>query len=174
MSLSASTVRTLIDYTANSSRKLVEVAALLTPDELVHDFKFSERHLLGTLAHIFAADRVWYGRITDNVPARFIDPDSDVRLSVLQEDWPKLHDRWKEWAATLTDEAVEAKLTYRDLKGNVHEEPIWQIVTHVVNHGTHHRGQVSGMLRAMGHAPPVLDLIAYYRSCNQVLAAGSK
>jgi uncharacterized damage-inducible protein DinB len=34
---------------------------------------------------------------------------------------------------------------------------------HVVNHGTHHRGQVAGFLRSMGRKPPVLDLIAYYR-----------
>jgi len=33
-----------------------------------------------------------------------------------------------------------------------------------VNHATHHRGQVSGFLRAMGHAPPPLDLIAFYRT----------
>ena len=39
----------------------------------------------------------------------------------------------------------------------------WQIVTHVVNHGTHHRGQVSGFLRTMGHTPPPLDLSFYYR-----------
>jgi uncharacterized damage-inducible protein DinB len=32
----------------------------------------------------------------------------------------------------------------------------------MVNHGTHHRGQVSGFLRAMGLAPP-LDLVFYYR-----------
>jgi uncharacterized damage-inducible protein DinB len=35
---------------------------------------------------------------------------------------------------------------------------------HLVNHGTHHRGQISGFLRAMDHTPPPLDLIAYYRS----------
>jgi uncharacterized damage-inducible protein DinB len=33
----------------------------------------------------------------------------------------------------------------------------------VVNHGTHHRGQVSGFLRVMGHTPPPLDLVFYYR-----------
>jgi uncharacterized damage-inducible protein DinB len=41
---------------------------------------------------------------------------------------------------------------------------LWKIVLHVVNHGTHHRGQASGFLRAMGHVPPPLDLIAYYRT----------
>jgi uncharacterized damage-inducible protein DinB len=39
-------------------------------------------------------------------------------------------------------------------------------VLHVVNHGTHHRGQVAGFLRTMGHAPPALDLIAYYREID--------
>jgi uncharacterized damage-inducible protein DinB len=33
-----------------------------------------------------------------------------------------------------------------------------------VNHGTHHRGQVVGFLRALGHTPPVVDLIHFYRS----------
>jgi len=42
--------------------------------------------------------------------------------------------------------------------------PLWQILLHVVNHATHHRGQVSGFLRAMGHTPPPLDLIAFYRT----------
>jgi len=37
-------------------------------------------------------------------------------------------------------------------------------VLHVVNHGTHHRGQAAGFLRAMGYVPPPLDLIAYYRT----------
>jgi uncharacterized damage-inducible protein DinB len=36
-----------------------------------------------------------------------------------------------------------------------------------VNHGTHHRGQVAGFLRAMGKAPPPLDLMAFYRELAQ-------
>ena len=167
MLLTAAGVQTLIDYTAVSSRKLVEATAKLTPEELVRDFQFSERHVLGTLVHVFAADRLWLGRITGNLPGRFMDPEVDMRLNVLAEDWPKLHARWREWAASLNDEAANQTLAYTDLKGNRYEQPIWQIVTHVVNHATHHRGQVSGMLRAMGYTPPVLDLIAYYRSIGR-------
>ena len=54
-------------------------------------------------------------------------------------------------------------LAYRDLKGRAYEQPLWQLILHVVNHGTHHRGQVSGFLRSLGHVPPPLDLVAYYR-----------
>jgi uncharacterized damage-inducible protein DinB len=53
---------------------------------------------------------------------------------------------------------------YKDSKGNPYRQPLWQLILHVVNHGTHHRGQASGFLRALGHTPPVLDLVAYYRT----------
>ena len=51
---------------------------------------------------------------------------------------------------------------YKDMKGNPHRTPLWQIGLHVVNHATHHRGQVSGFLRSLGKTPPPLDLIYYY------------
>jgi len=76
------------------------------------------------------------------------------------------HDRWREWAATLTEERAGSVLDYKDLKGNAWRQPVWQLILHVVNHATHHRGQVSGFLRAMGHTPPPVDLIAYYRTAN--------
>jgi uncharacterized damage-inducible protein DinB len=74
-----------------------------------------------------------------------------------------LLERWKQWGALLTEESIHNEISYKDSKGNAFVSPIWQIVLQVVNHGTHHRGQVSGFLRAMGHVPPPVDLIAYYR-----------
>ena len=41
--------------------------------------------------------------------------------------------------------------------------PLWQMVLHIVNHGTHHRGQITHMLRQLGQKPVNLDLIGYYR-----------
>ena len=63
----------------------------------------------------------------------------------------------------LTDEAAQAEVSYADMRGNPFRQQLGLLVLHVVNHGTHHRGQVSGFLRAMGHAPPKLDLVFYYR-----------
>ena len=87
-------------------------------------------------------------------------------MEVLRYDWPRLLEDWLTWAGGLTDESACARVHYTDLKGNPYETPIWQIVLHVVNHATHHRGQVSGFLRTMGHTPPPLDLMAYYRSLS--------
>lgn len=164
MEFNVKAVRTHLDYSDWASSRLVSAASTLPPEELTRDFGTADHSVLGTLVHVYAADRVWLGRIRGNPPARFMDPEKDMRLEVLRDDWPRLREEWRSWAGGLTDESLSARVQYKDLKGNAYETPLWQIVLHVVNHGTHHRGQVSGFLRAMGHTPPPLDLMAYYRS----------
>ena len=164
MLISAEVLRSHIDYTAWASQRVVEAIGHLNVDELSRDFGTADKNVLGTLVHTFAADRIWMGRIEGNIPARFLDLEKDMHLHVLRTGWPAVHQRWKQWAAGLSDHDIEQPLLYKDMEGNEHSTPAWQIVLHVVNHGTHHRGQTAGFLRAMGHTPPVLDLIAYYRS----------
>jgi uncharacterized damage-inducible protein DinB len=163
MHVSADALRLHLDYTAWASRHLMEAASKLTPEELTRDFETSDKCVLDTLVHVFAADRIWLSRIQGKPRPTFIDPE-DRQFDKLQREWPALQQRWKDWAAPMTDQDAAAKISYRTLEGKPYEQPLWQILLHVVNHGTHHRGQVSGFLRTMGHAPPQLDLIAYYRS----------
>jgi len=157
-------LRTQLEYSAWASLKLVEAAAQLSPEQLTRDFSTADRSVLGTLVHVYAADRVWLGRIRGNPPAAFLNPEADMHLTVLQNDWPALHQRWREWAASIDDQAAAATFAYKDLKGNSYETPLWQSVLHVVNHATHHRGQTVGFMRAMGQTPPWIDLIAYFRT----------
>lgn len=161
MSVPVDVLRTHLRYTTWASARIVDAASRLTHEELTRDFKSADTHVLGTLAHVYAADRVWLGRIQGAPPAVFIDPEVDIRLTVLQHGWPALLGRWQAWADGLRDPSAGA--SYHDLQGNPHSTPLWQIVLHVVNHATHHRGQASAMIRAMGHTPPPLDLIRYYR-----------
>ncbi len=170
MPLIAEMLRAHIDYTAWASERLVDAAAGLSEEELRRDFQTSEHSVLGTLAHIFGADRIWLFRLAGGENPGYLTTDADFSLAVLQNDWPALYERWRLWAAGLTDASAERLVDYRDMKGNAHRQPLWQLVLHVVNHGTHHRGQVSGMLRAMGRVPPPLDLAVYYR---QLGAAGA-
>jgi uncharacterized damage-inducible protein DinB len=161
MSVSAEILRTYVDYSAWASLHLLSAAAELPPAELTRDFQTADRSVLGTLAHIFAADRLWLARLTGAPNPVFIS-DAHRDLAALQNNWPALLGRWKTFAAELTDEGALAQVSYRDLAGRPWTRPMWQLVLHVVNHGTHHRGQVSGFLRSLGRTPPPVDLIYYY------------
>jgi uncharacterized damage-inducible protein DinB len=162
MSVSADLLRNHLAYTAWASRRLLDAVAQIPSEQLTRDFQTADRNVIGTLAHVFAADRIWLARVTGATPGAFL-TDADRHLPVLQKDWPELHARWQQWAAQLTDESVRSIVEFKDTKGNPHRLVLWQIILHVVNHGTHHRGQVSGFLRSMGHTPPPLDLALFFR-----------
>ena len=68
MTVSADVLRNHLAYTAWASRRLVESAAQLPPEQLTRDFGTADRSILGTLAHVFAADRIWLARITGAAP----------------------------------------------------------------------------------------------------------
>ncbi|HUE04651.1 MAG TPA: DinB family protein [Bryobacteraceae bacterium] len=160
MIVSADVLRSQLAYSAWASGLLVEAAGKLSPAELTRDFGTATKSLLGTLVHVFGADRLWLARMKGDLSNRFLGPE-DYQLAVLQNEWPVLYRQWQEWAAGLTAEACAAELSYRDMRGNPWRKPVGLLVLHVVNHGAHHRGQVSGFLRAMGHVPPELDLTRF-------------
>ena len=160
--MTAEILKTHINYTVWASARLLEAASALSSDELERDFQTADKSVLGTLVHIFAADRAWYHRVQGTPRATFIDA-ADRTLPALLNAWPTYHQKSQQQMTTETDESIQRIVTFTDLKGKQHQQPFWQIVLHMVNHGSHHRGQVSGFIRSMGKVPPQLDLIFYYR-----------
>jgi uncharacterized damage-inducible protein DinB len=61
--VSAEVLRSHIGYTAWASGLLVEAAGGLTQEELIRDFDTADKSVLGTLVHVFGADRLWLARL---------------------------------------------------------------------------------------------------------------
>jgi uncharacterized damage-inducible protein DinB len=162
MSVTPQVLQDHIGYTAWASGRLVDAAAKLSPEELNRDFLTADKSVLGSLVHIYFADRLWLARIKGE-PFPGLPTEAERTLIHLQTAWPELYARWRSWADSLTPESPLREVSYVDLKQNQHKQPLWQIVLHVVNHGTHHRGQVAGFLRSLGHIPPPIDMVFYHR-----------
>ncbi|HWF07221.1 MAG TPA: DinB family protein [Bryobacteraceae bacterium] len=145
-----------IRYTNWASNQLLDAVAALSAEDRERANGISHGSILGTLAHVMFADWIWYTRVV--AP---IDRPAET-LEVLQRDWPDIQRRWEAWSDSLTDAALDRFVSFKRANGAESGAPVWQIVLHVVNHGTLHRGQVMGMLRQLGVAPPATDLIRYY------------
>ena len=63
MPVSADTLRLQLDYSAWASQRLLDAAAQLSPEELKRDFQTADKTVLDTLAHVYAADRIWLTRV---------------------------------------------------------------------------------------------------------------
>jgi len=159
-----------IRYSGWASRKLMEAAGNLTEEQRARPMQVSHESLQQTLAHIYFGDSVWYTRTVD-LSRPVPNPDSRPTLESLISDWPDLQRKWEAWADSISDADLERAAQYKLLNGSLGETPVWQIVMHVVNHATLHRGQVVAMMRQLGAKPPATDLLYYYRELKAAATA---
>ncbi len=159
--MTAQEARTHIRYSGWASRKVLEAALALSPEDQAKPMSVSHESIAKTLTHIFFADAIWYSRIAEPgypVPSHDELPSFDFVV----HEWPRLQAKWEAWADAATDADLARQVPFKSRFVGDAGLPAWQIVMHVVNHGTLHRGQIVGMLRQLGAKPPVTDIVFYY------------
>ena len=160
----------LARYNRWMNDKLYAAAATLTDEMRKRDVGAFFKSIHGTLNHILLADRVWLSRVTGaTVPGGFMAAGIRTLDQELYADFEELRrqrtltdDELSSWVSSLTAERLAAPLVYMRL-GQRQESPLWWIATHVFNHQTHHRGQVTTLLMQQGCDPGITDLFAMLR-----------
>ncbi len=145
---------TFVRYNAWANRRASEMLAALPEDR-------SARPLL-LLSHLLRAERVWLGRIQGSkAPALGLwETDS---LTVCRERIETNTEMFELVLAGLEPAALAQPVHYANSQGTPYSTPLSGILDHVFNHSTHHRGQLSLLVRDAGGVPQPLDLIAFLR-----------
>ena len=85
-------------------------------------------------------------------------------LAALRTAWTDHETKMRAFVDGLSDQDASRVIEYKLLSGDAGASPIWQMVQHVVNHASYHRGQITTLLRQLGLKPAKsMDMIAYYR-----------
>jgi uncharacterized damage-inducible protein DinB len=114
----------------------------------------------GTLNHILVADRIWLGRFTKQPFTAQLDTELYSDFSELWVQRERLDLTMIDWAQDLKPDWLNTDLTYTNSSGFTRTLPHWLLVTHLFNHQTHHRGQLTTVLHQMGCQVRVTDLPA--------------
>ncbi len=154
-------IRQLFDYTEYANNLALDAAEKLTDEQLRHDFKISHGSILGTLAHMAGAEWVWLSRWQGTSPSEIWNDKTFADLAALRGRWQQIESERSALLDGLTMDALHAELSYKNIKGEAFSLPLVAQMQHVVNHATLHRGQVVGMIRQLGIAPPAVDLLFY-------------
>jgi uncharacterized damage-inducible protein DinB len=112
---------------------------------------------------MLGAEEAWLKRWHGESPTALVSPDAFASFADVRRRWGELAAEWQRFLGGLTEEAVLRVVQYRDLRGNAYATPLWQMMQHVVNHASYHRGQITTLLRQLGARPVPTDLISYYR-----------
>ena len=161
-------LRTLARYNLWATRELfVHVAAL--PDELYRrDAGLFFRSVHGTLNHLLLAEHeIWYRRFAEGgSPVTALDTEIEPDRQCLNERLIEGALAWLPLIEVWPEARLLGRLHYRRISGDAVELSFAAALAHVFNHATHHRGQITAALTAMGRPCPELDMVMMLRQEN--------
>jgi uncharacterized damage-inducible protein DinB/ketosteroid isomerase-like protein len=155
--------RQLYAFNRWATERVLEAAARLPPDQLLRDMGSSFPSIRDTLVHIMSAEWVWLSRWRGSSPAAMPEGWKDLGLTGIADEWTELDRQLRRFVETLDASELDRIVSYRNLSGDAFRTPLSQMLRHVVNHSSYHRGQVATLLRQLGARAPATDLIAFYR-----------
>jgi uncharacterized damage-inducible protein DinB len=149
------------EYSLWASMKILEAVERLPVEVIEKDRGSSFGGILGTLTHVFQADRVWWRRFNGEALVTLMQPGETFDLARLKTEWPVVLGEFVAWIRAQDDSKFEEKLNWRNLKGEDKTEVMYKILLHVVNHGTYHRGQVITLIKQAGGEVVSTDLVYF-------------
>jgi uncharacterized damage-inducible protein DinB len=152
--------QTMAQYNQWMNQKIYDVCATIPDETRKADLGAFFKSIHRTLNHLLYGDRAWFGRLT-NQPfyvsnlGQFMYDD----FAVLKQEREKCDRELLDWTKTLTTDWLNQPFHYTS---NIDQKtrilPTWLLVTHLFNHQTHHRGQITTLLSQLGCDPGITDL----------------
>lgn len=140
----------IFDYNYSSNKQLIDICSGLdkVPEKSSELFN-----------HILNAHHIWNSRIMERVS------EFEVWQAHKIDAWEEIHyDNQRNSFEIITNtELWEQRIKYEDSEGTHFSSSLQDILFHIINHSTHHRGQILSDFRAHGIDPPVQDYIYYKR-----------
>jgi uncharacterized damage-inducible protein DinB len=113
-----------------------------------------ERGIGGLLVHHLGSTQRWRIGLRSRWAEERPRPEDEPLLTVdeLRERWAAEWTAYDEWISTMSGD---------DLAVLDEGVPVWQLLAHVVNHGTQHRSEAAALLTVEGHSPGDLDMFDF-------------
>jgi len=120
--------------------------------------------LYATVLHLLDANSIWWQRLKLQeqilVPSATFSGSFDELAAQLQ----KQDRQWLEWIESASKPMLEHVFKYQNTKRESFKQPVWEMLQHLFNHGTYHRGQLVTLLRQLGvQKIPQTDYVAWRR-----------
>jgi uncharacterized damage-inducible protein DinB len=158
-------LRTLLDYHYWARDRLLDALEPLMAEQLTRDMGNSFKSIHETVSHVYAAEWAWYERWQGRSPTALLPSDLFPDLVSIRRAWSEHEAKMRVYVEGLGEDGGSRAIDYKLLSGQAGSSPIWQMLQHVVNHASYHRGQVTTMLRQLGAQPAKsMDMIAFYRT----------
>lgn len=159
-----SELMTLYDYNCWARDQILAITGELDAGQAIAPAALSYGSILGALTHILNAEWLWRMRCQERespTSVRYVQPiESLEKLGVA---WREEETAMRGYLGGLDESQLDEPISYRAIRGQAYENLLWQILVHLVYHGTHHRSELAAHLTELSHPPGNFDFIVFLR-----------
>lgn len=155
--------RLLFDYNTWANHRLLDACEALSGEQFMRDLHSSFSSVRDTLAHIAGGEWLYLERFRNRSPEKLPPSNEYLDLASLRAKWAQIERDLSDLSAGLSQADLDRVLDYRNTRGTPYSNRMSELLQHLANHSTYHRGQVTTMLRQLGAKAATLDLIYYFR-----------
>jgi len=160
--MSADDVRTLYKYNDWANRRITSAARPLDAAAFTRDLGNSFGSVRDTLAHIWWAEWIWLERWQGRSPKQAVVFSEFPDIDALEKRWADVERNRQSFLERLTDDMLGRRIAYQNLANQTWEYSLGQMMQHLMNHSTYHRGQIVTMLRQLGAKGVSTDYLLYF------------
>jgi uncharacterized damage-inducible protein DinB len=150
-------------YHVWATHRLLEAVSRVPGEDYQRDVGLFFKSIHGTLNHMLVAEHLlWHARFAKGKSPVLalnseIEPDRERLAQALKGGSAN----WTPLIASWSAERFDGQLDYQTSEGAPMSLPFAATLAHVFNHATHHRGQITAALTAMGQPCPALDMVYF-------------
>jgi uncharacterized damage-inducible protein DinB len=161
---STQTTRMLARYNAWANKTIFDAVAALPPGEAAKERPTLFRNMVNTLNHLYVVDLIWQAHLQGHEHG--IEALNTVLHAHLDDLWQAqqdIDDWYIGWSDTLSDAQADGIVHFTLIGGSRGEMRRGDVMLHVVNHTSYHRGFVADMFYQVPARPPLTDLPVFLR-----------
>jgi uncharacterized damage-inducible protein DinB len=130
------------------------IAARSVPDEGYYkDCGISAGSVHKVLVHCMAVQWMWLCRFRGEGPQRLEDEREYPHRMDVEQRWPLVHSALIDFVGHQSQQALQQPVSYRDTRGETHTIALRDMILHLIDHGSYHRGQINTLIKKAGGTP---------------------
>ncbi len=157
--MNADVFRQVYDYHFTENRKIWDSYIIpLTQEQFIQQIDYSVGSVQNQVIHLVNVDDVWFSPLRGFEVPEWLEPDDFEDWKTILAPWDSVEQRIRDYLATLRDDMLFDKPFP---EGEDEDLILWQVLFHVVNHGTDHRAQLLRLLSDLGVDTGPQDFVFY-------------
>jgi uncharacterized damage-inducible protein DinB len=143
---------------------LLDAIAQLDPETQNKEVPSSFPSLFKTILHIWDAESIWWQRM--KLQERIVRPSENFNgdFRELSQQLLNQNKQWHDWINNAQEHMLQHVFLYQNSKREQFKQPLYQMLLHIFNHGTYHRGQLVNIMRQLNISKiPSTDFILWSR-----------